>query len=61
MKYLVKIVVLTAVFIGAILFFGSNMDEVMFRIEKDITMSEASLPVIATRTDGAVANRLYGY
>ena len=61
MKYLVKIVVLTAVFIGAILFFGSNMDEVMFRIEKDITMSEASLPIIATRADGAVANRLYGY
>ena len=61
MKYLVKIAVLFTVFVGAILFFGSNMDEVMFRIEKDITISEASLPTMATRADGAVANRLYGY
>lgn len=61
MKYLVKIAVLFSVFLGAILFFGSNMDEVMFQIEKDVTMSESSLPTIATRADGAVVNRLYGY
>ena len=61
MKYLIKIAVLCSVFVGAILFFGSNMDEVMFQIEKDVTMAPATLPTIATRADGAVANRLYGY
>lgn len=61
MKYITKIVVLSAVFLCAVLFFGSNMDEVMFRIEKEIAMSEASLPVVSTRADGVVVNRLYGY
>jgi len=61
MKYITKIVVLSAVFVCAILFFGSNMDEVMFQIEKEIAMSETSLPTVATRADGALLNRLYGY
>ena len=52
---------LLAVFIASVWFFGSNMDEVMFQIEKNVEMSESSLPTIATRSDGAVANCLYGY
>lgn len=61
MKYVVKFFTLLAVFIGAILFFGSNMDEVVFQIEKPVAMSEASLPTIVTRADGVEVNCLYGY
>lgn len=61
MKYTVKFFTLLAAFIGAILFFGSNMDEVVFQIEKPVTMSESSLPTIVTRADGVEVNCLYGY
>ncbi len=61
MKYTIKILVLTVVFVLAILFFGSNMDEVMFGIEKSTEMAESSLPTVALRSDGVSANRLFGF
>lgn len=61
MKYTMKILVLTSVFIAALYFFGSNMDEVMFGSVKTTMASEAELPVIELRSDGVTANRLYGY
>lgn len=61
MKYAVRILALLAVFVGAILFFGSNMDEVMFRNEKSVDMSESILPTVSTYSDGVELNCLYGY
>ena len=61
MKYTMKIFVLTSIFIGALWFFGSNMDEVMFGTVKTTMAAEAKLPVISLRSDGVAANRLYGY
>lgn len=61
MKYTVKILVLLSVFIGAVWFFGSNMDEGMFGVIKTAAMTEASLPTITLRSDGAEVNCLYGY
>lgn len=61
MKYTVKILVLLGVFIGAIYFFGSNMDEAMFGSVKTSTMAEAELPTMELQSDGVTANRLYGY
>ena len=61
MKYTVKILILLGIFIGAILFFGSNMDEAMFGSVKTAEMSEAELPTIELQSDGVVVNKLHGY
>ncbi len=61
MKYTVKILILLSVFIGAIYFFGSNMDEAMFGAVKTATMSEAELPTMELQSDGVTVNKLYGY
>ena len=62
MKYTVKILVLFAIFIASIYFFGSNMDEVIFRTSINTIMaSEAELPTIEIESDGVTVNQLYGY
>ena len=62
MKYTVKILVLLAVFIASIYFFGSNMDEVMFgTLTNTIMAAEAELPTVEIISDGVTVNQLYGY
>lgn len=61
MKYTVKILVLIAIFIASIYFFGSNMDEAMFGTVNTAKTEEAKLPTIELQSDGVVVNRLYGY
>ncbi len=61
MKYTIRILVLLGIFIGAIWFFGSNMDEAMFGSVKTAEMSEAELPTIELYSDGVTVNKLYGY
>lgn len=61
MKYTVKIMILLGIFLGAIWFFGSNMDEAMFGSIKTAQMEEATLPTITLRSDGVTVNKLYGY
>lgn len=62
MKYFIKISVLTILFIGAIYFFGSSMDETVFNIEKNTTkMADAALPIVYLRSDEVVINPLHGY
>lgn len=62
MKYFTKIAVLTVVFFSAIYFFGSNMDETVFSIEKNtMKMAEATLPTVRLRSDGVTCNLLRGY
>ena len=61
MKYTIRILVLLGIFIGAIYFFGSNMDEAMFGTVKTAEMSEAELPTIELYSDGVTVNKLYGY
>lgn len=61
MKYTVRILILLGIFIGAIYFFGSNMDEAMFGSVKTTTMTEAELPTIELQSDGVTANYLFGY
>ena len=62
MKYTVKILVLFAIFIASIYFFGSNMDEVIFRTSNNTIMaSEAELPTIEIESEGVTVNQLYGY
>lgn len=61
MKYTIRILVLLGIFIGAIYFFGSNMDEAMFGTIKTAEMTEAELPTIELKSDGVTVNKLYGY
>ena len=61
MKYTARIMILLGIFIGAIYFFGSNMDEAMFGSIKTAAMEEAELPVIQLQSDGVTVNALYGY
>lgn len=61
MKYTVKFLVLSGIFIASLYFFGSNMDEAMFGSIKTEMMAEAELPVIELKSDGVTVNQLYGY
>ena len=62
MKYTIKILVLLAIFIASIYFFGSKMDEVIFgTLKSTIMASEAELPTIEIESDGVRVNHLYGY
>lgn len=62
MKYFVKTMVLLFAFAGAIYFFGSNMDEVVFSGSSGTTeMAEPQLPIVSLRSDGVTVNPLRGY
>lgn len=62
MKHVYRVLILLAIFIGSILYFGSNMVEAVFSIEKEtMDMSDASLPYISFRVDNKDYNLLHGY
>lgn len=62
MKHVYRVLILLVIFIGSIFYFGSNMVEAVFSIEKEtMDMSDASLPYIAFRVDEKDYNLLHGY
>lgn len=62
MKLIYRIIILLGIFAGSLVFFGRNMAESVFSIEKrTMEMSEATLPYISMRVDGIELNRLHGY
>lgn len=62
MRIVYRILILLAVFCGALLYFGSNMKEKVFSVErKTIPMQEATLPVVSIQVGGVEINLLHGY
>ncbi len=62
MKFRYKLLIVLAVFIAALIFFGEKINETIFSSSATTTlMSEATLPTISFDVDGNVVNRLHGY
>lgn len=60
-KYIYKSVILLLVFIGALFFFGHQMETDINDAGKSVDITEESFPYIQVETQGHVINPLYGY
>lgn len=61
MKYVTRILILTAIFVGAVWFMGKNMKEDKFSLEKTIEMEESKYPIVSIGLGEEEINVLYGY
>lgn len=62
MKIIYRILILAAVFVGSLVYFGANMPEVVNSVETGTTeMSGAMLPVVSMSQDSIEMNPLHGY
>lgn len=62
MKILYRILILLAIFAGSLYYFGTNMTEKVFHIEKKaMAMEETTLPYITLSVEGQEINLLHGY
>lgn len=62
MKFRYKVLIVLAVFIGALAFFGGGVRQTLFPTAAAVTpMNESTLPTISINVDGIELNRLHGY
>ncbi len=61
LKHLYRFIILVCVFIGSVYYFGRDMKEEIFNIEKTTEMHEATFPIVTLRTDKDTLNLLHGY
>lgn len=62
MKFRYKVLIVLAVFIGALGFFGGGVRQTLFPTAASVTpMSESTLPTISIDVGGIELNRLHGY
>lgn len=60
-KRVYKIIVLTAVFIAALIFMGRNIKEEEINLTSAVKMDEATFPLLYIESEGYEINRLHGY
>lgn len=60
-KRVYKIIVLTAVFIAALIFMSENIKEEEINLTSAVKMEDASFPLLYIESGGYVINRLHGY
>jgi hypothetical protein len=61
LRLIYRIILLIAIFIGALSYFSKDIKEVVFNIDNTTVMAAASFPLVTIRTGGETINRLYGY
>lgn len=61
MKLVYRILILFAIFVASLIFFGQDMDEKIFSELDVVDMSESTLPVISFDVKDKEINLLYGY
>lgn len=62
MKLIYRILILLAIFLGSLTYFGMNMEEQIFHLEtKTMEMESAKLPYVTLFTEGQEINLLHGY
>ncbi len=61
MKYIYRIIILLAVFIGALYYFSGDIKEVVFETNNTTEMARATFPLVTIREDGNEINLLHGY
>lgn len=60
-KYLYKVVVLLVVFVGALFYFGRQLESDMYEEGVRVSQGEESLPYLTLISQNVEMNRLYGY
>ncbi|QHQ60072.1 hypothetical protein Ana3638_04155 [Anaerocolumna sedimenticola] len=61
LKLLYRIIILLAVFAASLFYFGRDIKEEVFDIQKTIEMGETSFPILTIRMDKNEMNLLHGY
>lgn len=61
LKHVYKAILLVAVFIGALYYFGQNIRQVIFHMDDTTVMSEASFPLVTLGVQENTINLLHGY
>ncbi len=61
LKLLYRIIILLAVFAASLFYFGRDIKEEVFDIQKTIEMGETSFPILTIRLDKNEMNLLHGY
>ncbi len=61
MKYIYRIIILLAIFIGALYYFSGDIKEVVFETNQTTDMARASFPLLTIREAGKEINLLHGY
>ncbi len=61
LKHLYRIIILLFIFIGSVYYFGRDIKEEVFNIEKTVEMGQTSFPIIKLRFNEDEINLLHGY
>lgn len=61
LKHIYRAIILIAIFIGSLFYFGRNIKEVVFRVDETTVMSEATFPIITLKVGDDFINILHGY
>ena len=61
MKYIYRVIILIAVFIGALYYFSSDIKEVVFSVDNTTVMADATFPLVTIKTGENTINLLHGY
>lgn len=61
LKIIYKVIILIAVFVGALSYFSGDIKEVIFDIDNTTTMEAATFPLVTIRTGENSINLLHGY
>lgn len=61
LKLLYRIIILVCIFVGSIYYFGRDMEEAVFNVDKTVEMSETSFPVIRLLIGETIINQQLGY
>ena len=62
MKFRYRLLIVIAVFIAALIYFGGDIKETVFETSASTTpMSTATLPTVSFEVNGTEINRLHGY
>ena len=60
-KYLYKVVVLLVVFVGALFYFGGQLQSDLYEEGVVVNQGAESMPYLTLKSQGISMNRLYGY
>ncbi len=61
LKYIYRVIILIAVFIGALYYFSGDIKEVVFHADNTTVMEDATFPLVTIRSGENSINLLHGY
>lgn len=61
MKYVYRVIILIAIFIGALYYFSGDIKEVVFDNDNTTVMADATFPLVTIKAGDSIINLLHGY